>query len=179
MRTLLLLCWCFTALRNFWSHFGRCQLTYPHCFWASLLGSSPILGAHSFASNWQLPFLNHRKGENGRRNYFMTNLHERMLPEVRIEHATVRHIRPSYRAQLFSATINIFIKGLKNSMIHFCVIWKKILLKQSMKPRKLFASALPVLWCDAGNVPRGQRERLQVRSAKWNLWQRHSEYRWY
>ena len=36
--------------------------------------------AHSFARNWQLPFLNQRKGENDRRKYFMINLHERMLP---------------------------------------------------------------------------------------------------
>ena len=54
------------------------------------LGSLPVLSAHSLASNWPLPFLNQRKGENGRRNYFMTNLHERMLPDVRIEPATVR-----------------------------------------------------------------------------------------
>ena len=51
----------------------------------SLLGCLPVLSAHSFASNWQLPFLNQRKGENGRRNYFMTSLHETMLPDVRIE----------------------------------------------------------------------------------------------
>ena len=36
--------------------------------------------AHSFARNWQLPFLNERKVENDRRKYFMINLHERMLP---------------------------------------------------------------------------------------------------
>ena len=36
--------------------------------------------AHSFARNWQLPFLNQRKGENDRRKYFMINLRERMLP---------------------------------------------------------------------------------------------------
>ena len=36
--------------------------------------------AHYFARNWQLPFLNQRKGENDRRKYFMINLHERMLP---------------------------------------------------------------------------------------------------
>ena len=36
--------------------------------------------AHSFARNWQLPFLDQRKGENDRRKYFMINLHERMLP---------------------------------------------------------------------------------------------------
>ena len=28
--------------------------------------------AHSFARNWQLPFLNQRKGENDRRKYFAT-----------------------------------------------------------------------------------------------------------
>ena len=68
----LLLCWCFTALRHILGHFGRGQLTLPHCSWASLLGSLPVLSAHSFASNWQLPFLNQRKGENDRRIYFMT-----------------------------------------------------------------------------------------------------------
>ena len=36
--------------------------------------------AHSFARNWQLPFLNQWKGENDRRKYFLINLHERMLP---------------------------------------------------------------------------------------------------
>ena len=86
----VVLCWCFTALRHFSSHFGHGQLTYPHCSWSSLLGSLPVLSAHSFASNWQLPFLNQQKGENRHRNYFTTNLHERMLPDVRIEPATIR-----------------------------------------------------------------------------------------
>ena len=36
--------------------------------------------AHSFARNWQLPFLNQWKGENDHRKYFMINPHERMLP---------------------------------------------------------------------------------------------------
>ena len=35
--------------------------------------------AHSFARNWQMPFLNQWKGENDHRKYFMINLHERML----------------------------------------------------------------------------------------------------
>ena len=87
---LLLLYWCFTAFQHFSGHFGRGELTYPHCSWASLLCSLPVLSAHSFASNWQLPFLNQREGENSRRNYFMTNLHERMLPDVGIEPTTVR-----------------------------------------------------------------------------------------
>ena len=42
---------CFTALHNMLGLFGRGQLTYPHCSWASLLGSLPVLSAHSFASN--------------------------------------------------------------------------------------------------------------------------------
>ena len=92
----LLLCWCFTALRHISGHFGFGQLTYPHCSWASLLGSLPVHSAHSFASNWQLPFLNQRKGENGRRNNFKTKLHERMLLYVRIEPTTI-HI-PGGRA---------------------------------------------------------------------------------
>ena len=85
-----LLCLCFTALGHFSGHFGRGQLTTPHCSWASLLGSLPVLSAHSFACtcNWQVPFLNQRIM--GRRNYFMTNLHERMSPTVRTELATVR-----------------------------------------------------------------------------------------
>ena len=37
-----------------------------------------IVSAHSFASNWKLPFLNRRKGDNGRRTFFMTNLLPRM-----------------------------------------------------------------------------------------------------
>ena len=32
-------------------------------------------GSHYFR-HWQLPYLNQRKGENGRRHYFITNLHE-------------------------------------------------------------------------------------------------------
>ena len=35
--------------------------------------------AHSFAQNWQLPFLNQRKGKNDGRKYFMSNLYERTL----------------------------------------------------------------------------------------------------
>ena len=45
------LCWCYMALRHILGHFRRSQLTQPHCSWASLLGSLPVLSAHSFASN--------------------------------------------------------------------------------------------------------------------------------
>ena len=63
---------CFTALQHILGHFGRSQLTYPHCSWASLLGSLPVLSAHSFASNCQLLFLNQRKRENAVEMFFMT-----------------------------------------------------------------------------------------------------------
>ena len=43
---------CFTALQHILGHFERGQLPLPHCSWASLLGSLPVLsGVHSFASN--------------------------------------------------------------------------------------------------------------------------------
>ena len=70
-----------THFRSFWAS----QLTYPHCSWASLLGSLPVLSAHSFASNWQLLFLNQRKRENGRRNVFMTKSQRKNVPDVGIE----------------------------------------------------------------------------------------------
>ena len=70
---------CFTALQHILGHFGRGQLTYPHCSWASLLGSLPVLRAHSFASNWQLLLLN------GRRNVFMTKSPWKNVPDVGIE----------------------------------------------------------------------------------------------
>ena len=80
----------FYPLRHILGHFGRGQLTYPHCSWASLLGSLSVLGVHSFASNWQLPFLNQWKGENGHRNLFMTKSQRKnVLPDVRTKPLTV------------------------------------------------------------------------------------------
>ena len=123
IRILLLLCLCFTALRHISGHFGRSQLTYPHCSWASLLGSLPVLGAHSFASNWPLPFLNQQKGENGRRNYCRTSLHGRMLPDMRIEPATVR--MPGGHASDW-ATMPGFIRKKKennNQVLFYFIRW--------------------------------------------------------
>ena len=37
----------------------------------------------SFARNWQMPFLNQRKGENDCRKYFMINLHEKKCCQTR------------------------------------------------------------------------------------------------
>ena len=53
------------------------QLTYSHYSWAGLdlLSYQPVLSAHTFVNNWQLPFWNQRTGKNGRRKYFMINLH--------------------------------------------------------------------------------------------------------
>ena len=67
---------------------------------ASLLGSLPVLSAHSYASNWQMPFLNQRKGENGFRFFFMIKSPRKNVPGVRIEPATVclLGIRASDRA---------------------------------------------------------------------------------
>ena len=84
-----------------------------------LLGRlSPLSGnqycAHSFARNWQLPFLNQRKGENDHRKYFMINLHERMLPtSAGVEPGTSwspvgRRIQLSHRGRLGTAQMMIF-----------------------------------------------------------------------
>ena len=59
-----------SALQHILDHFWCGQLTYTHCSWASLLGCLPVLSAHSFASNWQLIFMNQRKRENGCRKCF-------------------------------------------------------------------------------------------------------------
>ena len=77
---LFCLCWGFTAQSTQWGHVERGQFTSPHRYRTSLvLQAVNQYCAHSFARNWQLPFLNQRKGENDRRKYFMINLHERML----------------------------------------------------------------------------------------------------
>ena len=66
---------------------GTCRsrsISYPHFYWAGLvLWAVNQYCAHSYARNWQLSFLNQRKGESDRRKYFMINLHERMLPTRR------------------------------------------------------------------------------------------------
>ena len=70
-----------------------------------------VLSGHSFAGNWQLPFLNQQKGENGRKKYFMASLHERMLSDARTEPTTVRILggRASDRATTARQS-NIVIK---------------------------------------------------------------------
>ena len=66
------LCWGFTAQSTQWGHVKRGQFALPHVYWAGLvLLAVNQYCAHSFAGNWQLPFLYQRKGENDRRKYFM------------------------------------------------------------------------------------------------------------
>ena len=50
---------CFAALQQYWGHFECSQLTYPFCSWAGFLSGLPVLSAHTFASNWQLPSASH------------------------------------------------------------------------------------------------------------------------
>ena len=99
---------CLMALQHFLGHFRHRQLTKPHCSWASFLGSLPVLSALSFASNWQLLFLNQRKRENGRRNVFMTKSPRKNVPDVVIElraacmpseHASNRATAPSQESR--------------------------------------------------------------------------------
>ena len=66
------LCCVFTAQSTQWGHVERGQFTLPHFYWAGLvLKAVDQYCAHSFARNWQLPFLNQQKGENDRRKNFM------------------------------------------------------------------------------------------------------------
>ena len=87
------LCWGFTAQSTHGVMSSAVSLPSQYC-------------AHSFARNWQLPFLNQQKEENDRRKYFMINLHERMLPtSVGVEPTTSwspvgRHIQLNHRGRL-------------------------------------------------------------------------------
>ena len=88
---------------------GSCRARSVYLTTRLLDRLSPLSGyqycAHSFARNWQLPFLNQRKGENDRWKYFMINLHERMLPtSAGVEPATSwspvgRRIQMSHRGR--------------------------------------------------------------------------------
>ena len=84
--------------------------------------------------NWQLPFLNQRKGENDRRKYFMINVHERMLPTlVGVEPATSwspvrRRIQLSHRGRLqhlsWSMRQPSDICPMKTQIsLHICAVW--------------------------------------------------------
>ena len=61
------------------------SVTRTTLFQGKPLGSLPVLSAHSFASNWQLVFLNQRKRENGRRIFFITTSPRKNVPDLGIE----------------------------------------------------------------------------------------------
>ena len=50
--------WGFMAQSTLLRSCRNIQLTYPHCSWAGCLSGWPVLSGHTFASNWQLPYLN-------------------------------------------------------------------------------------------------------------------------
>ena len=130
--------YCFTALRYILSHFERGQLAYPHCSWASLIGSLAVLSAYSFASNWQMPFLNQRNGDNGRRIFFMTKFPRKNVSGVRIEPATIclpggTRIRPSLRTRLI-----IPGNGIKSLHWHY--------LQYHFGPDQIFIGPRSELW---------------------------------
>ena len=75
--------------------------------------------AHSFARNWQLPFLNKWKKENDNRKYFMIALYARMLPDTRgsnprphDHHSDVHPTVPPRPAQfcLFPSILTMVVK---------------------------------------------------------------------
>ena len=84
---------------------GPGQLTFPHCSRASLRGSFPVSLVHNLSPvTDNCPFLNQRKGDNGRRNCFMTILLPRMCAgrEDGIRdrpHTRRTRVRPSYHAR--------------------------------------------------------------------------------
>ena len=69
----------------------------------------PVLGAHFYASNWQLPYLNQRSGKKSTRKDFMTNPYTSYVIEPRIKpmflQFVVRHLSNwAYQDSIFSAT---------------------------------------------------------------------------
>ena len=59
------------------------KFTKPHFSWTGFKSSLWLTSTceHSFARNWQMPFLTQRKGMNDHRKYLMNNLHEREKKE--------------------------------------------------------------------------------------------------
>ena len=71
----------FSPVRHISGHFGRGQLTYPHCSWARLQCSRPNVMYVVPACNWQLAFLNQRKGEMAVEIISWPHFNERMWPD--------------------------------------------------------------------------------------------------
>ena len=79
--------------------------------------------AHSFARNWQLPFLNQQKRDNDPRKYFMINLYEIMLPTWRGSWSPVRGVSElSHRGRHPGIIINKLKKSFKEWQSHWTEI---------------------------------------------------------
>ena len=117
-----------THFRSFWVQCYH-NHTVPGQAWPSLLRSLAVLGAHSFASNWQLLFLNQRKRENGCRIFFMTKSWWRNVPDMGIElrttcmpsgHASDRATMPSCSKE------KLHCKLYQYGMYWYFCFWKSI-----------------------------------------------------
>ena len=86
----------FSKVKHLWACVNVCQLSIGMC--ECLVNQ---YCAHSFTRNWQLPFLNQRKGENDRRKYFIINLYKKMLP-TRWGHSFVDNIYLCGEIKIFS-----------------------------------------------------------------------------
>ena len=98
------------------------QLTFPNCSRASLLGSLPVSLVHILSPvDDNCPFLNQRKGDNGRRNCFMTIREDGIRDRP---HTRRTRIRPSYHAQQKNLKVGeLFMQyppmsGVRNDNIH-------------------------------------------------------------
>ena len=140
---------CFTALQHILCHFGCGQSTYPHCSWASLLGSLPVLSAHSFASNWQLLFLNQRKSENGRRNVFVAKSPWKNVPiswYVPVYVHCIYSQSISCRRSLKSICLSNCINGFVSLVKYLSVMWKQSFQKDEIHSDHVLCIFLSVLY---------------------------------
>ena len=72
---------------------------------------------HSFARNWQLPFLNQRKGENDHRKYFMIKCRQKNVAyQAGVNHATSRS--PVGQASNWATKVGIFMCFICEKIYH-------------------------------------------------------------
>ena len=151
------------------------------------ISRSPVLSAHPFASNWQLLYLNQRYRENGSRNVFMTNLHERMWLDRRIKPATIwipgrsasnRATRPYWPGNILYFMIilemsHLMTKPTKWSVrpvktqtsLGICPVWSESLLSVWRKLGSLVTQWR--LWCRLGGCPGWSESSLGAQSFCW------------
>ena len=93
--------WCFTV------PLGPClarSVELRTLFLGKLSSAVNQYCAHTFTCNWQLPFLNQRKGENDYRNDFIINLHESYVAELRFKLLSLKSaVRRTSDCAIYSA----------------------------------------------------------------------------